>query len=123
MNELGKIRTRGLKCLKQIRYELRTNMTRAEEVLWQELKKRKLGSLRFRRQHGIGPYVVDFYHAESMTIIEIDGPIHDRGDVMENDIWREGYFKQRGYKILRFKNEQVFNDLRSVLKFIQEATL
>ena len=73
--------------MKERRYELRKERTKAEIILWEKLRKKRFSGLRFRQQHGIGPYVVDFYHAESMTVIELDGSIHNSPNVKEYDEW------------------------------------
>lgn len=109
--------------MKQRRHELRNTMTLAESKLWERLKQRKLGGEVFRRQHGIGQYVVDFYHALSMTVIELDGNIHEKQENKENDRWRESFLKEHGYKIIRFKNEEIYTDIESslskILKFVK----
>lgn len=99
------------------RRELRKKATKAETKLWEELRKRNLHT-RFRRQHGIGPFVADFYHAKSMTVIEIDGEIHANQNVKENDKNREEYLRERSYKIIRFANEEVINNTNTVLEKI-----
>ena len=83
------------------------------------VQRKKLDGIIIRRQHGIGPYVVDFYHALSRTVIEIDGAIHDDAEVLEADKWREGYLKECGYSIMRFKNSEVFSDINLVLQRIK----
>lgn len=115
------IRTRGWKSMKDVRFELRENMTRAEELLWEKLKKKSIHNLRFRRQHGIGPYVADFYHAKSMTIIEVDGSVHEEIDVIKHDKMREEFLLARGYKVVRITNEEIFNDLEKVLNLIYSS--
>lgn len=116
-------RTRGWKSMKQRRYELRENQTEAEALLWKFLQKKKLNGIRFRRQHGIGPYVVDFYHAQSKTVIEVDGSIHRDPEIIEADQWRENYLIDREYIIIRFSNEEIYNDIDSVLtKILNRVT-
>ena len=98
------------------RQKLRKVSTTAEKILWKELKGKKLGGLKFRRQHGIGPYIVDFYESKFQTIIELDGDVHFSIEKQEkNDKIREKYFKDNGYKIIRFNNVDVFNNLDGVL--------
>jgi 5-methyltetrahydrofolate--homocysteine methyltransferase len=104
--------------MKQRRHDLRNNLTKAEELLWERLKEKRLEGHRFRRQHGIGQYVVDFYHSLSMTIVELDGSIHDESETIENDQWRESFLKENGYKIIRFRNEEIYTDIDSVLEKI-----
>ena len=78
--------------------------TKAEYVLWQELREQKIG-YRFRRQVSIDAFIVDFYCHELKLIIEVDGPIHE--EQKEYDYEREEYLKNLGYFILRFTNEEV----------------
>lgn len=113
----------GWSSMKQRRWELRGDMTKAEEILWQKLRKKRLMGLRFRRQHGIGPYVADFYHSKSMTVIEIDGAIHYRRDVMEHDFQRQEFLENLGYTVLRFSNIQVINRLNFVLEKIKNQVI
>src|SRR5690606_41508171 len=62
-----------------------------------------------------------FYHALSRTVIELDGLIHLNPEVRENDRWREGFLKDHGYTVIRFSNEEVFNDIGDVLSRILSA--
>ena len=71
------------------RRRLRSEMTRAENCLWLRLRARQFYSLRFRRQHGIGPYIVDFYCPERAVVIEVDGDVHAIGDQRLRDHRRE----------------------------------
>ncbi len=96
---------------------LRRNMTPAETLLWEYLKNSQLG-VKFRRQHPIGIYIADFYCHKHKLIIELDGSIHNVPDVAANDIERQLYLEANGIKFLRFKNEQIFNQLEEVLTTI-----
>lgn len=98
--------------------ELRKNQTRAEKVLWQALRKRNLKGHKFRRQHPIGRYIVDFYCHSAKLVIEVDGSIHDILSVKEYDICREQEIAALGIHVLRFTNEQVLNNLDSVVEEI-----
>lgn len=116
------MRKRGWSRLKKIRTKLRYDKaTPAEGLLWEQLKGKKFMGLRFRRQHGIAHFVVDFYHARSMTVIELDGSIHDEREVKEYDKAREEFLIDCGYKIIRFKNEEVYHNLEQVLNIISLA--
>jgi len=101
---------------KECRKALRNNMTPAEATLWQALKGRGTGGLKFRRQHGIGPFVLDFYCPEHQLGIELDGASHDYK--FEYDEARTAYLRQQGIRILRFSNHQVFSCLQGVLSEI-----
>ena len=102
---------------------MRNSPTAAESVLWEKLKNKKLHGLRFRRQHGVGPFIADFYHSPTKTIIELDGEIHNDSEIKINDKEREEYLKGCGYNIIRFRNDDVFNDIENVLNTILIATL
>ena len=95
-------------------------MTTAEQVLWQALRGRQLGGLRFRSQHPVGPFVLDFYCAAAKLIIEVDGSVHEQQ--REQDQARNEHLQQYGYRILRFTNEQVLGDLDTVMDQIIQAT-
>src|SRR6476659_6867945 len=98
--------------------ELRNRMTPAEELLWNYLRTNEW-KLKFRRQHPLSLYVVDFYCHALKLIIEVDGLIHENEDVKRNDIERENNLKSFGLTILRFKNEEVITKLESVLETIK----
>ncbi|HDM8240921.1 endonuclease domain-containing protein [Vibrio campbellii] len=108
-------RTFNLKYQKQIRSQLRTNMPKPEEVLWQRIRRKQLG-VKFRRQHGIGRYIVDFYCAELNLVIEIDGDSHFSDEGKEKDTIRDAFMETLGIKVLRFTNEEVMKQTESVLE-------
>jgi len=93
---------------------LRIRMTQAETILWEALRDKQLGGIKFRRQHPIGRFIVDFYCHKYMLVIEIDGGIHLAKDVKEKDINREAELKELGLHIIRFKNEEVIGNLEEV---------
>lgn len=93
---------------------LRKEMTDAEKILWMHLKSGVQG-LKFRRQHPIGIYVADFFCHKLKLIIEIDGSIHDLEEIKIYDEEREKCLIGLGYKIVRFSNEQVYNNLEFIL--------
>ena len=98
--------------------ELRKNQTEAEEFLWAILRNRQFMNLKFRRQHQIFNYIVDFYCHEINLIIECDGEIHLRKDQKEKDRERDKNLSEAGFRILRFPNEEIFQNTESVLKSI-----
>jgi very-short-patch-repair endonuclease len=112
-------RIRALSPIQQRARELRQEMTPAEKLLWQRLRNRQLAGLKFRRQHPLDRFIVDFYCAAARLIVEIDGPIHDFQP--ERDSARTAELEQKGYRLIRFQNEQVLNDLETVLTAIQAA--
>lgn len=101
--------------------ELRRDGTSAEECLWQMLRDRRLNSLKFRRQHQIGDYVVDFYCHEARLVVELDGEVHDLPDVEIKDRRRAAWLRGQRLSVLRFTNEQVFNEMESVLNTISNT--
>jgi len=98
---------------------LRREMTPAEKILWKELKTNKLNGLHFRRQQIIDRFIVDFYCHQFALIVEVDGGIHEFQK--EYDAEREAYLIARGFRIIRFSNEDIFEDLPTILKIIIEA--
>lgn len=100
------------------RRELRKQATNEENLLWQALRDNKLG-YKFRRQHSIGGYILDFYCSKKRLIIEVDGLVHefqkDYGKV------RDKYFEELDYRVLRFKNEELVNNLEGVIDTIKNT--
>ena len=99
--------------------ELRHEMTPAEKVLWKELRANRLNGLHFRRQQVVHGYFADFYCHKHQVIVEVDGDIHDLQE--EYDAEREIYLISLGFRVLRFKNDEVMKNLNGVLKKIVEA--
>jgi very-short-patch-repair endonuclease len=102
------------------RKELRNKPTPAEAFLWNQLKKRKLGGRKFRRQHGIENFIVDFFCYKEQLIIELDGEVHNDFNQMAYDDKRTTRLEKLGNRVLRFENKMVFDSLSSVLQEIQE---
>lgn len=100
--------------------ELRKTMTSAENIIWKHLHVNEW-KLKFRRQHPILFYVVDFYCHQLKLVIEIDGGIHDVEEVKKNDEQREQTLKNLGLTVIRFKNEDVFEHSKNVLEKIDEV--
>ncbi len=99
--------------------DLRRRMTPAEAILWQELRRNQLDGLGFRRQHPVGPFVLDFYCAACKLAVEVDGAVHD--EQREQDTCRTEHLAAYGYRLLRFRNEEVLTNLPSVLARIAET--
>ena len=99
---------------------LRNNMTEAEKIVWDKLKNRKVFNARFRRQHPIRSFIVDFYCHEYKLAIEIDGEIHLKTEVNEYDDGRSHDIEKFGIKILRFTNNEVFTNLNKIIEEILE---
>jgi very-short-patch-repair endonuclease len=92
-------------------------MTHAEAILWERLRDRKCAGYKFRRQASIGWYVVDFLCMAQSLILEVDGSIHEKQQQYDRE--REGDLKERGYRIIRFSNEDIVYDLDGVVKKIE----
>ncbi len=96
-------------------------MTKAEVVLWSRLKGRQLLGLKFRRQHSIGPFILDFYCPELKLAIEVDGASHFLGDSPVYDAERQSYIENFGIRFLRFTNLDVLENIEGVLVSIMET--
>jgi very-short-patch-repair endonuclease len=98
------------KSLKLFRSALRNNSTSAEAVLWDMLKSKNINGRKFRRQHSIGNYIVDFCCTSEKLVIELDGNPHGEYHKIEKDIKRDQYLESLGFSILRFENRLVFQE-------------
>jgi type I site-specific restriction-modification system R (restriction) subunit/very-short-patch-repair endonuclease len=96
--------------------ELRKNQTSAEKVFWEVVRGKRFLGLKFRRQHQIGNCIVDFYSHQHRLVIELDGGVHDRPEQQERDRIRDDYLRSLGNRVLRFRNEAIFEDLEGVLQ-------
>src|SRR5690606_33302531 len=92
----------------------------AEAALWNALKNSQLEGRKFRRQHSIGPYVLDFFCVEESLAIELDGEAHNNDFAAGHDMLRGLYLKRHGIRIMRFENLLVFDELEYVLHRIKE---
>ena len=106
--------------LKTRRQELRSTMTPAEIKLWQAIKHRQLNGLKFRRQHSIGRYIVDFYCPSAKLVVELDGAAHDSESAWRYDEQRTALISSLGLTILRFENRVIMENLDGVLSLITE---
>jgi very-short-patch-repair endonuclease len=97
--------------------ELRRTTTLPEGLLWQHLRQRPAG-FKFRRQHPIGPFVVDFYCAAKRLAIEVDGDVHNMGDNPQRDVRRDAYLRDQGFRIVRFDAADVLRNLDGVAQAI-----
>ena len=100
----------------QIARNLRKNMTDAESLLWRHLRSSQVGGCTFRRQHPIGSFIVDFICIEKNLIIEVDGGQHALQVYADEE--RTNYLKGKGFRVLRFWNHEVLQNLESVLSLI-----
>ncbi len=108
----------NVKHLKGARTQLRKTLTPAEAILWNGLKNSNLGNKKFRRQHSILNYIVDFYCPEERLIIELDGNHHFLPGGTEHDAERDAALMALGFKILRYENEIVIKHSAEVLENI-----
>ena len=109
------------KSLGKYRTTLRNNLTSAEASLWNLLKHRQVSGYKFRRQHSIGNYIVDFCCPQEMLIIELDGNLHGEYQQIERDEIRDNYLKKLGFAVIRFENKLVFQDPEFVIKEIKKC--
>ena len=106
---------------KTFRQDLRKGMTSAEVVLWKMLKGRQIEGIKFRRQFGVGPYVLDFYSPTLRLGIELDGLVHFSEDGFVYDRQRTFYlWNEHKIRIIRFENKQVFEDPDLILDRIRQ---
>ncbi len=99
--------------LRQRAKELRKRMTPAERTLWSRLRGHQLGGLKIRRQHPLGRFIADFYCTDARLVLEVDGGIHDR--LVERDAARTEYLEQRGFEVMRIRNEEIEQNIEKVL--------
>jgi very-short-patch-repair endonuclease len=101
--------------------QLRRAMTRAETLLWRHLKAHRLAALGFRRQSPMGNYIADFVAHSRKLIVEVDGESHDFEERIRHDGRRDEWFASRGYRVLRFTNDDVMKNLEGVVLAIDLA--
>jgi very-short-patch-repair endonuclease len=102
------------------RRELRTWSTDAEQTLWRCLRAERLEGVKFRRQHSVGPYIVDFFCAEHALAVELDGGQHYSDLGKARDERRTRYLEACGIRVVRFGDTEVFEDLTGVLEAIRQ---
>jgi isoleucyl-tRNA synthetase len=107
--------------LKDLAKKQKENPTEAEKFLWQNLKNRQLGNYKFRRQHVIDPFIADFVCLEKHLVIEVDGGYHTLPEIKISDNERTEILNQLGFEVLRFKNEEILNNIEGVLHKITTA--
>jgi very-short-patch-repair endonuclease len=104
---------------KRFRKILRNALTPAEAVLWKGLQRRQLLGKKFRRQAGIGPYIVDFYCAECALVVELDGAAHFSITMDEYESKRTRYLEREGLKVIRFENKELYDNIEAVMETIK----
>jgi very-short-patch-repair endonuclease len=96
---------------------LRQNSTAAETLLWHQLRRKRLGNLRFRRQYRIGVYIVDFVCLAARLVVAVDGDSHDQ--TFEDDQRRTRWLEEQGFRVIRFWNQEVAGNLEGVVRTIE----
>ena len=108
---------------KDLRRSLRNNATAPEALLWRRLKGGQVNGMKFRRQHGMGPYVMDFYCPEYRLCIELDGEVHNTEGAYRHDTVRDRFLNENGITVLRFKNDVIRWNMEAIvneiLKFVE----
>lgn len=102
------------------RRELRTNITKAEAIVWQKLRCKQLENCKFRNQYSVDRFVLDFYSPELKLAIEIDGDSHFQEGATRYDKERQIFIESTGIKFLRFTNNEVYENLNGLLETIVE---
>ena len=104
---------------RELAYQLRRLMTPAEKLLWQQLRSSQLHGLHFRRQQVIDGYIADFYCHKVGLVVEVDGEVHERQQ--DWDAQRDAVMSDRGLVVLRFRNDQIFTEMKKVLAQISKV--
>ena len=115
---MGRVARSSAKIMHRAR-ELRLEPTQAEARLWVQLRSRRFEGIKFRRQHAIGRYVVDFCAPARKLVIELDGSQHL--DQESADASRTAFLVSQGYRVLRFWNKDAMNDIDRVMQAVQQA--
>jgi very-short-patch-repair endonuclease len=110
----------GNNILTEAAKELRQRQTNAEKILWFKLRDKQLDGVKFRRQEPIGNYIVDFVSFEKKLILEIDGNPHKEIETKINDNQRTLWLQGEGFRVLRFWNGDILNDVEGVLEKITD---
>ena len=99
---------------------LRRDIPPAEDKLWQELRRKQIHGFHFRRQHPIGPYVADFACVKAKLVVEADGYGHSETHEIERDKKRTVYINKLGWRVIRFRNEDIYEGIDCVVEAIAE---
>ena len=116
------MKLKGWSAAKRAAREERKKLSLPEILLWQELRKEP-GGYHFRRQHGAGPYRLDFYCAKARLCIEVDSEAHARGDRPERDVVRDRWLESQGVATLRIPAAEVLRNLEGVVRHILESVV
>jgi very-short-patch-repair endonuclease len=105
--------------LKPLAREMRHEPTKAENCLWQAVRRHQIANAHFRRQHAIERFILDFYCDEAKLVVEVDGEIHQY--TKEEDAARQEFLESLDLRVIRFTNQQVLSDLDAVIESIRRA--
>ena len=105
---------------KLLRQNLRNNTTAPEAIFWQILTGKQIDGLKFRRQYGFGPFVLDFYCPEIRLCIEIDGMVHKTADADEYDRMRTQFLNDNDIAVKRYDNDVVYRNVEGIIREIRE---
>ena len=119
----GLRRVHNLPAVKLLRRQLRSSLTPAEASLWKGLQRSQLAGKKFRRQHSVGPYILDFYCPECRLAVELDGQGHFNSVASEYDLRRAQYLQSLNIRVLRLENRAVFDNPAGVLHRIKQNLL
>jgi ATP-dependent DNA helicase RecG len=119
LNRYQTARPSTYKLMKELQQENKKNSTEAERILWESLRGKNIG-FKFRRQHIIDEFIVDFVNLEKNLVIEVDGGYHNKIEQQEIDEIRTLILNDLGFKVVRFSNEQIIGDIDSVIKTIEQ---
>ena len=100
---------------------LRGSLTKAEAVLWAHIRRGALNGWKFRRQHPVGPYVADFACVPAGLIVEVDGATHSTSEQQARDARRTAYLQERGWRVFRVLNTDVYENLDGVMRGLAAA--
>jgi len=108
---------------KDSRKDLRNNLTKGEIIIWQHLKGSQLGGFKFRRQHSISDFVVDFYCPEIRLAVEIDGLTHAEEEIFAKDQWRQKIIEKENVIFKRYTSNDIFDNLGQTLNDLYQTCL
>jgi very-short-patch-repair endonuclease len=120
-NETWRTKPELWRKLRPVVRAMRREPTTAEAVLWERLRAGRLNGGKFRRQHPLDRFVLDFYAPEQRLAVEVDGAVHDQDERREADQVRDAQLARLGVRILRVRNEAIASDLDAVLAAIRRA--
>lgn len=121
MSDKSTVSLNNVAALRTFRKTLRKHLTPAEAKLWTYLKKSQIEGRKFRRQHSVGNYILDFYCPAERLAIELDGEVHNTDSAQEYDHERDLFLSSVGIKVLRFENKWVFQEPEALLMEIRNC--